>query len=152
MKYAHNIEMRVFSKEGEDDEEKIIGKVHELFPFDFEKEKVEFKSKISYGFEDNKIKVITVFVKKERHTKKVLKNLMSRLSEDQKEMLLRQMDSRLDNGLHFYMRLDKEKLLNGEYRITDSGNCFWLKICIAAYPHKRETAEKIVRAMLKHQS
>ena len=38
MKYAHNIEMRVFSKEGEDDEEKIIGKVHELFPFDFEKE------------------------------------------------------------------------------------------------------------------
>ncbi len=148
MKLAHNIEMRVFCKEN-DDEALIIKKIKELFPFDFKKEKIEFKSKTSYGFEDNKIKVMTVFIKKQRHTTVVLKNLMKNLSKSQKELLLRQLESRLDEKLHFYIRLDKDKLLNGKYFITDSGNCFHFKICIAAYPHKRESAFKIVERMLK---
>jgi RNA binding exosome subunit len=147
MKYAHNIEMRVFSKE-EDDEELIVETIKKLFPFDFEKEKIEFKSKISYGFEDKKIKILSVFVKKERHTTAVLKNMMKNLEQEQKDMLLKQLNSRLDESLHFYFRLDKEKLLNDEYFITDSGNCFRFKISIAAYPHKREVAKKIVNEIL----
>jgi len=147
MKYAHNIEMRVFCKE-DDNEELIIEKIKNLFPFDFEKEKVEFKSKISYGFEDKKINILTVFVKKERHTTSVLKNLMKNLDQEQKDLLLKQLDSRLDETLHFYFRLDKDKLLNDEYLITDSGNCFHFKISVAAYPHKRDVAEKIVREIL----
>jgi len=148
MKYAHNIEMRVFSKEDDDDENQIMGKIKLLFPFDFEKEKIEFKSKISYGFEDKRIKILTVFVKKERHTTTVLKNIMKNLDQEQKDLLLKQLDSRLDETLHFYFRLDKDKLLNDEYSVTDSGNCFHFKISIAAYPHKREVAEKIVREIL----
>ena len=148
MKYAHNIEMRVFSKE-EDDEDMIVGKIKLLFPFDFKEEKIEFKSKISYGFEDKKIKILTVFVKKERHTTAVLKNLMKNLDQEQKDLLLRQLNSRLDETLHFYFRLDKDKMLNDEYLITDSGNCFHFKISVAAYPHKREVAEKIVREILE---
>jgi len=147
MKLAHNIEMRVFCKE-RDNEKWIVKKIKELFPFDFAKEKVEFKSKISYGFEDNKIKVYTVFAKKQRQTTEVLKNFMKNLNKEQKDLLLKQINSRLDESLHFYIRLDKDKLLENEYYITDSGNCFHFKICIAAYPHKRDVAIEIVKQIV----
>ncbi len=148
MKYAHNIEMRVFSKEG-DDEERIIEKIKEVFSFDFKKEKIKLNIRTAYGFEDKKIHILTVSIDKERHTGKVIKNIFSFLSSEQKELLLNQMESRLDDNLHFYIRLDKEKLMNNEYWLTDSGNCFHFNIAIAAYPHKREIAKKIIEEMIK---
>jgi len=148
MKLAHNIELRIFVKEN-DIEEHILKKVHEIFPYDeFKKENIEFESKISEGFEDKKIKVITVFTKRQRHATKILTNLMHNLKQEQKDILLKQLESRLDEKLHFYIRLDKDKLLNNIYELTDSGNCFWIKICVAAYPHKREIAIDLVKHML----
>lgn len=148
MKYAHYIEMRVFSKE-EDNEDLINEKIHELFPFDFEKEKIKTESKTSFGFEDKKIKILSVEIKRQRLTTDFLINLMSKLSDEQKELLLEQLESRLDNSLHFYLRLDKEKLLNNEYFITESGNCFHFTIAIAAYPHKRDVAVAMVKNILE---
>ena len=148
MKYVHNIEMRVFCKE-EDNKELILKKIKELFPIDFEKEKINLKRKTSYGFEDKKIIVFTIVVNKQRHTKVVLNNLMKNLSKEQKELLLKQLDSRLDESLHFYLRLDKDKLLNKEYWITDSGNCFHFKMAIAAYPHDMDIAKEILKEILK---
>ncbi|MBN1503402.1 hypothetical protein JW930_07725 [Candidatus Woesearchaeota archaeon] len=147
MKYAHNIEMRVFCKE-DDDEEQIIKIIHSLFPFDFEKERIEFQSEKVVTFEKKKIKIFKVFIKKERHTSKFLKNFFSQFTPDQKDLLKKQLSSRLDERLHFYIRLDKPKLLQGGYWITDAGDCFHFNICIAAYPHKREVAQKIVSKML----
>lgn len=147
MKYVHNIEVRAFCKE-DDNEELIVKKIKELFPFDFKKEKIKLKRKTSYGFEDKKIIVITVFVNKQRYTKSVLKNLMKNLSNEQKDLLLKQLNSRLDKSLHFYLRLDKDKLLNNEYWITDSGNCFHFKMAIAAYPHDKDVAKEIVKEIL----
>lgn len=147
MKYAHFIEMRVFCKE-EDNQEIIEKKIHELFPFDFEKEKLIIKSKKCEGFEDKIIKILTVSIKKEKHTKLFLKNLIDKISDEQKKLLEKQLESRLDETLHFYIRLDKEKLLNNEYWITDYGNCFHITISIAAYPHKRETAVAMVKNIL----
>jgi RNA binding exosome subunit len=147
MKYAHFIEMRVFSKE-EDTENEIVKKVKELFPFDFEQEKIELQRKTAYGFEEKKIIIFTVDVNKERHTRKVLENLMKNLNQEQKDLLLKQLDTRLDDSLHFYLRLDKKKFLNNEYFITDKGNCFHFKIAIAAYAHIREKAEEVVKEIL----
>lgn len=147
MKLAHNIEMRVFSKE-EDNEELIITKIHELFPFDFKKDKIELRIKISEGFEEKIIKIFTVFVDAQRHTNVMLKKLMENLNKEQKDLLKNQLQSRLDERLHFYIRLDKEKFLSDVYELTDAGNCFWLKICIAAYPNKKEIAQDIVKKIL----
>ena len=148
MKYVHNIEMRVFYKEDEN-EDTIVKKIKELFPIDFEKEKIKLKRKTSYGFEDKRIIVFTIFVNKQRHTKVVLRNLMEKLSKEQKDLLLKQLKSRLDESLHFYLRLDKDKLLNNEYWITDSGNCFHFKMAIAVYPHDMDVAKEIVKEILK---
>ena len=88
---------------------------------------------------------------KQKHTSLFLKNLMKKLSQEQKDLLLRQLESRLDETLHFYIRLDKNKLLDNEYFITDSGNCFHIKIAIAAYPHKRDVAIEVMKYILKVQ-
>ena len=73
---------------------------------------------------------------------------MDNLSLEQKMILIEQLQSRLDNHLHFYIRLDKDRILCNEYLLTDYGNCFHIKISIAAYPHKREIAEEIVKKII----
>ncbi len=150
MKLTHHIELRVFSRvdEGEDTE-KIKEQIRELFPFDFEKEKIKIKEENAYGFEDNKIKILTVSVDAQRHTNTVLKNLMDKLDKDQKDLLWRQIESRLDDELHFYLRLDKEKLPDGKYCITESGHCFRFDITIAAFPHERTVAKDVVKKILE---
>ncbi|MBD3203332.1 hypothetical protein GF327_03500 [Candidatus Woesearchaeota archaeon] len=148
MKYAHNLQLRVFCKK-EDDREKIKERIHELADFDFEKEKIEYKEESVELFDGSTMKIITLFLKKQRHTTRFLKNLFSKLNEEQKELLENQLESRLDKNLHFFLRLDKDKLLKEDnYWICDSGNCFHLDICIAAYPHKREAAREIVKKVL----
>jgi RNA binding exosome subunit len=144
MKYAHFVEMRVFSKE-EDDENAIRNKIAELFPF----EKLEIESKTTFGFEEKKIIILTVHIKKNNHINKFISSLLERLGEEQKKTLLSQMDSRLDNNLHFFIRLDKGALLEDKYTLTDSGNCFHFRISIAAYPHDREIAKKIIMDMIR---
>lgn len=136
--------MRVFSKE-ENDEKLIKERIHEIFPF----EKIKVKEKISYGFEENKIKVITVSVKKRSETNFVFNHLIGNLSDEDRKTLIRQMDSRLDQKLNFYIRLDKDRLLEGNYVITDTGNCFHFKMSVAAYPNKRETAKEMLLDCLK---
>jgi RNA binding exosome subunit len=146
MKYAHYVAMRVFCRE-EDNEDEIIETIKKLFPLDFEKD-AEITSRTAYGFEDNKIKIFTVSLKKIRDINKFVKHFFSNLSKEQKELLEKQMESRLDKTLHFYIRLEKDKLLDGEYWITDSGRCFHFKFAVAAYPHKREVARQVVKRML----
>lgn len=148
MKYAHFINIRVFSKE-EDNQEQILNKLKELIPFDFKKEKINLKIEKAFGFDDKKIDVINLKIEKEKHTNKFIENLFNKFNEDQKNLLLKQIESRLDNNLHFYLRLDKDKLLNKEYWLTDSGNCFHFTFAIAAYPHKREFAINILKSILK---
>lgn len=140
MKYAHLIRLSVFSKEGEKEED-ILRSLKELIPFNLEDEKIIIEIKKASGFEEKKIIIFTVTLKKETHTTKFLKNLNQKLSDDQKSLLKRQSESRLDKKYNFFIRLDKQKLLEkNETWITDSGDCFHIRISIAAFPKNRENA------------
>lgn len=143
MKYIHSIRIKVFSKP-EDDEEKIKAVFPALIPFDLEKEKIELKTETVTGAMEQKINIFQVILQKQRHTQDFFKYLMSKLGEEQKNTLLTQKESRTDENSDFFIRLDKDKLLNGEYLLTDSGNCFHIKIAIAAFPARKETALKII--------
>jgi RNA binding exosome subunit len=88
-------------------------------------------------------------LQKEKHTNAFLNSLKQRLSDDQKQLLLRQSESRLDSELSFFIRLDKDRLLNeNRFWITDSGNCFHIRMSIAAYPSNREAALKVISQWL----
>jgi RNA binding exosome subunit len=143
MKYFHSIKLTVFSKP-EDDEEKIKTAFLGLIPFDFEKEKVECKLQTASGFTERKIKIFEIKLLKQRHTDAFFDFLMSKLNDEQKKLLLRQKESRLDDNLNFFIRLDKEKLFENEYFITDSGSCFHIMISIAAFPAKKECGLRII--------
>ena len=74
---------------------------------------------------------------------------ITRLSAEQKELLRIQAESRIDHDLNFYLRLDKAKLLQGQYWITDEGDCFHIKISLAVFPKKLEKAIELAKEMFK---
>lgn len=143
MKYANKVKITVFVKP-EEDEAKIVGALRSIIPFNIEQQKVALKRSIAQGFNEKKIIIYELELKKESHTNAFLKRLNERLSEQQKDMLVLQ-DNRIDDECCFYMRLDKQKLLEGEYSLTDSGECYHIMMCVAAYPKKRECAKDVVR-------
>jgi RNA binding exosome subunit len=158
MKLANNIRVKVFIKttdksvesvsqdlqKPEEDEQAVKDKFLGLFPFSLEEEKVVLKRSKATGFNQKEIIIYEVELAKDKHTNAFLKFLNSKLDEQQRIMLIRQED-RLDEHLNFFLRLDKASLLQGQYQITDCGECFHIRISIAAFPRKRETALEVVK-------
>jgi len=141
---AHNIHMTVFCKP-EDDAGLVTEKLLFLVPLDFKKEKIELKRTNSTGFNEKKITILEVYLEKESHTNLFLNNLTKNLTDEQKLLIKKQAESRLDDELNFFLRFDKLKLINeGRLWLTDKGDCFHIRIKIAAFPHKREVALKII--------
>jgi len=149
MKLAHQIKIKVFSYEKFNDNDKIVlDKFLQLFPFDLKDEKIELKKKEVLGFNDQKITIFEVILAKEKHTKQFLENLIKNIDEDQKKLVLEQLESRLDDNLDFFLRFDKDEYLkNDKLILTDSGNCFHIKISVAVFPKKREIGLGIVKSI-----
>ena len=148
MKLVHQACINVFIKEGEN-AEKIEETLTKLVPLNLEKEKITINKQSAAGLEDKKIMIEEIILTKQKHTTEFLKNLLNNLTSEQKELLLSQAESRLDEHLHFFIRLDKDKLLNNEFEITDSGNCFHIKLSIAAFPAKREVGLEIINTIFQ---
>ena len=147
MKIAHQIKVKVFSYEKNNEDEKLVlDKFLQLFPFNLKDEKIELKNTNALGLNENKITIFEVALTKEKHTNLFLNNLIKNLDEEQKKFILSQLESRLDNNLDFFLRFDKnEYLKNNKLKLTDSGNCFHIEISVAAFPKKREIASGIVK-------
>ena len=141
---AHTICITVFCKPEED-----IGLITEkllfLAPFDLKKEKIKLKKRTAVGFNNRKIIILEVYLKKESHTNLFLTHLVKKLTDEQKLLIKKQAESRIDDELNLFLRLDKIRLINeNKLLLTDKGDCFHIKIKIAAFPHKREAALKII--------
>ena len=142
MRLANNIKISVFVKP-EDDEAAVKKHLLGLIPFDLDEEKLVLHRNKATGFNQREIIIFEIDFQKERLTNKFLEFLKSKFNEQQKESILKQ-ENRLDDECNFFIRLDKAKLLNGEYWITDSGDCYHIRISIAAFPKKREKAKQVV--------
>jgi len=143
MKLAHNIKVNVFIKPGEDEKllrEKFLG----LFPFSLEEEKIAVARSTATGFNKREIIILEVMLEKERLTNAFLKSLNEKLDPAQRLMLIRQ-ENRLDDNLDFFLRLDKQCLLNNQLNITDYGECFHIRISVAAFPRKVACALEVVK-------
>lgn len=148
MKLAHNVVVNVFSKP-EDDEDEIRKALIRLFPFDLGKEKLAVNKQNAVGFNEKKIKIFEVRLKKDSHINYFMKNLKENLGEEQSKRISEETELRIDEKLHFFIRLDKKKLTKkNKYIITDSGNCFHIKASLTVYPKRRERAVELVRGFL----
>lgn len=146
---AHFIELSVFSTP-EDELDKVHKGMLTFLPFDLEKEKINLKQTNAEGFNDRKITILEAVLDKQRHITLFLKNLISRLGPEQKELLERQKESRVDENLYFFLRFDKSRLIEeGKLWLTDCGNCYHLKIGLAPFPRKKEIALQLVDELLE---
>jgi RNA binding exosome subunit len=152
MRYANSIKITVFVKPEDKTDNTLDGKILDcikrLFPTDLENERLSINKTNAEGFNNRNITIYELSLTKESHTNMFIKNLRERLNQDQKDLLFRQAESRLDENLDFFIRLGKQELLRGDYYITDSGDCFHIRIGIAAFPRKKETALKVVEEIL----
>ena len=149
MKFLNNVVLSVFCR-SEEDAQSVKKSLAELVPLNLEEEKIRVVEQTAEGFNDQKIKIFTITLTKQSHTNAFLKMLLAKLTAEQKEMLVQQRESRLDNDLNFFMRLDKDKLINDRaMSITDSGNCFHIKLHLAAYPARRPDALVLVEKIFK---
>ena len=145
---AHSVKVTVFCKEDEDMEAVRQGLLS-IFPFSLEEEKLKVEQRAASGLNEKRIDVLEVKLVKETHTRKLLEYLADKLGHQQRDVLLHQIESRLDNELDFFIRIDKEELIkNNAWMVTDSGKCYHIRISIAAFPKKREVAKEVVKKML----
>jgi len=151
MKYAHTVSIRVFSHPDED-YEKIKKAFLGLVGFDLQKEKLRLQETIASGFNEAGIKIISLSLSKERHTNMFLEHLAQILNSEQKSLFLHGPEERMDKNFNFFLRLDKERLMNNEYGITDSGSCFHITICLACFPKNMENAAKVLKNIFQRNS
>jgi RNA binding exosome subunit len=145
---AHSIHLSVFSYP-EDDYEKIYAGFVSLLPFDLEKEKLKLDKQSAEGFNDRKIIVLKLDLIKQKHINEFLTSIAKRLSEDQRKLIAEQKESRVDEEVYFFMRFDKEKIIDEQKLwLTDKGNCYHIKMSLAAFPRKKETGLKLIDAFL----
>ncbi len=151
MKLAHQIKANVFSYEKNNEDDKLIlDKFLHLFPFSLKDEKIELNKSNAAGFEDKNITIFEVTLEKEKHTSQFINNLIKNLSDEQKNLILEQLESRLDNELNFFLRFDKDEYLkNNKLVLTDSGNCFHIMISVAAFPRKMGIALSIIKSLFE---
>jgi len=139
----------VFAKDSEDHdllEKAFLG----FFPYNLKDEKLEIKRTKFNGLEDEKMTILELSITKKRHVTPFFPNLIGHLDNNQKNILLEQLESRLDEDLFFYMRFEKDMLIkNNIYELADGGNCFHIKMLIRAYPKKRDVAIDFLRDMIK---
>ncbi|MEK6942820.1 MAG: RNA-binding domain-containing protein [Nanoarchaeota archaeon] len=147
MKYAHNVKISVFSHENENKESNFNAFL-ELFPFNLEKSKVKVEKTNAEGVSENKIEILEVNLDRQKLVNDLLFSLVSKIKDVDKSMIISQLESRLDSGLHFFLRIDKETWINErKIMITDSGSCFHMRISVAAFPKKREIALKLMKEL-----
>ncbi|MCF7871873.1 hypothetical protein K9L97_02460 [Candidatus Woesearchaeota archaeon] len=150
MKLANHITIRLFTQP-EEPEQELKNKLYELIQIQKEqiiKQKIPYEEIKAKGFNEKKIKIITIILEKDRHINTFLETLKKQLSEEDKDQLLTQ-KNRLDKDLNYYLRLDKKEMLKGNYKLTDTGNCYHIKINIAAFPKKTEKAQETIQKIFK---
>ena len=148
MKIAHSASIRVFCGKGENEEELTNG-LKWLVALDLEKEKVRINRQTALGFGDRKIVVLEVSLAKDRQVKAFLDNLIQRLPETQKQLLMRQLDSRIDDQANFFVRFEKEILAkHKDLVVTDGGNCYHVRIKVASFPSTKKSAVTVMEKVL----
>ncbi len=149
--WALHVKVSVFCKP-EDDLESVRSALVKLFPFDLAGEKIKVEESRAEGFNDRQIRILDVFIKKESLTQVFLKHLMSNLSSDQKEFLLRHVMENMDDRMNFMIDLDKNRLQVGQFWAVQKGPCYHIRVRMAAFPKTREAAAERVRDMLSYES
>ncbi len=147
MTNVSHITVRVYSKEEENGEE-IKNSIISMFPFDVVELKLLNISR-NAGFNKKTITEYRVELGKKNQIGEFIGSLNEKLTKEQKEFLINTFDARFNDDFELFIRLFKSELIRGNYQITDSGDCFHIKMTVTAFPHTKEVAKKNVEEIFK---
>lgn len=133
---AHYVEITALAQATEDPD-LVKRAIHTLLPED-----TDIETEEAEGHHGNPVRLF----KAKFDRADDIRNFFTELG-DQRTTILNQLDTRLDDNCNLWMRFDKEAALNGERRLT-TGEGLIARTKLAAFPAKRENAEKSARALL----
>ena len=152
MRWIHRAILTALAKP-EENVEAIREGIKALIPFSLEDAKIQLETQNAEGFEERIIKIFTITIIKEAHTNDFLQFLLDNLTQEQKELLASQAESRLDPEYNFFIRIDKEKWIQErKIWITDSGQCFHIKLSLAVFPKKKQTALALIERLFSQKN
>lgn len=150
MKFFHNIKIKIFVKPEEStfSEENIKEILEKLSGLNFVSDKIKLNKEVVEGFDQRKIIIYDLELIKENHTKRFVDSILSKIGKTQIKKILDELESRIDEELKFYLRIDKNKILEEQYKLTDSGNCIHVSMQVASFPKNVNVAKDVVSKIL----
>ena len=155
MKYTHATYITTFVKEAYGFEKEFLAEcsIKELVTFIkqiplSEEKDFQITSTTIEKTEEFPSDLITITIKINKKTDKVLEYIFKKLSEKDKIFLKETTKTRIDEDCNFYIRLKKEEFLDKqECLLTDSGDCIHIRIKVAAYPKRKDIAIKKIEEL-----
>ena len=103
-----------------------------------------FDVDISEGLHGNPITVIDANLSHNKEYERLFRNI----GKGPLEAVLEQIEDRVDDDCILYMRLDKQKAVQGIYEISHSGDVISITAKVVAHPAKKEIAVKNAKEYL----
>jgi RNA binding exosome subunit len=143
----HHITMRVIAHATED-----TSRVREALDFFLSGAGVKEGSKLveefhAEGHHGNPIIILSVQLKKKAECLNFAHFVRGNFSEEDVDMLRKEMPERLDDDMVFHLRFDKQAAYLHQVKLTDSSDAIIAKVKIETYPKNREKAGAIVEEL-----
>ena len=136
-KLVHTVQVNVFET-NQNSLQSIKDLYHKMLPIDHSKEQVEIDYEQLQGFNQKIIHSLTLTTIKNRHNSLILNTIFTSLPTKSINKIIDQIETRVNHEGNLFLRLDKPSLLNNSYRLIDHGNCFHIKIKLAAFPANKD--------------
>jgi len=98
----------------------------------------EFDCDIAESEHGNRLIVLGAELTKQ----KAFETIFKKIGKDVVTKVIDDLDNRVDDDCVFYLRLDKQKLVQGEYRIAHHGDVLSLTGKVVSHPARKEIATK----------
>ena len=106
----------------------------------------EIEAEEAEGLTENKIIILTGTVSKKRYTNAFFNKLLESVELSD---LTRNLERKIDENGNWFLRFDKDDAINEKLSIVDCGDSIHLKIKIAAYPARKDTAIEKLNSFLE---
>ncbi|RME78139.1 hypothetical protein D6774_02120 [Candidatus Woesearchaeota archaeon] len=139
----HSVTITVFADETSKDQRKEG--LLQLIPF-----KAKIEESTATGLEDDTIYIYKVTLKNTSEHRQLFTHLYELLDEEDKNLIDEQLETRIDDTCHFFLRFLAPQWIHSEsLELTEEGNCYHLKALVAAYPARKEQAVQTMRDFLQ---
>ena len=138
--------MKAYARKEEREELRVI--LRGFLPEETEIKEEELAPEADGGVFTQPLFQFTAMISGGRSVKAFQEKLLAGLSEKDREALLGGVEQRVDDDCNFYLRLSKKELSLGRF-IVQATDSVHIKLKVAAYPAKKETAVAAVKTYLE---